>query len=319
MVVDDVPEPAPGPDDVLIAVGGVGLCGSDLSLFRGTWTPPSYPWIQGHEAFGTIEAVGKRVPTSRIGETVVLEPNIVCGTCIQCRRGWTSACLQRQSVGMNRQGAIAERVVVPSTNAWQVGPAAAEQLVCIEPLTVVETALRRLPTPIPDAALVIGVGAQGLLMCLALLRRGVAVSVEDINPERVAFATSLGAGAVDTSDPTRTFELIVDTAGTADAIDLAVARAEVGGTILELGLDGRPFTLTAQTLVRRQLTLRGSLTYDHPNDFRASLDLLADGRVAPGAVVTDEYPLDDAAQAFERFSAARGKTWIRVDPRMPGD
>ena len=319
MVVDDVPEPEPGPDDVLIAVGGVGLCGSDLSVFRGTWTPPSYPWIQGHEAFGTIEAVGKRVPTSRIGETVVLEPNIVCGTCTQCRRGWTSACLQRQSVGMNRQGAIAERVVVPSTNAWQVGPAAAEQLVCIEPLTVVETALRRLPTPIPDAALVIGVGAQGLLMCLALLR------AESRFPSKTSTRNALRSlrASVPTpsahSDPTRTFELIVDTAGTADAIDLAVARAEVGGTILELGLDGRPFTLTAQTLVRRQLTLRGSLTYDHPNDFRASLDLLADGQVAPGVVVTDEYPLDDAAQAFERFSAARGKTWIRVDPRMPGD
>ena len=317
IVVDDVPQPEPGPDDVLIAVGGVGLCGSDLSLFRGTWTPPSYPWIQGHEGFGMIEAVGGRVSTSRVGETVVLEPNIVCGTCTQCRRGWTSACLGRQSVGMNRQGAIAERIVVPSANAWRVESAAAEHLVSLEPLTVVETALRRLPTPIPDAALVIGAGAQGLLMCLALLRRDVEVYVEDINTDRVAFATSLGAVALGDSDPTRQFELIVDTAGTPDAIDLAVARAEVGGTIVELGLEGRPFSLTAQTLVRRQLVLRGSLTYDHPSDFRASVHLLAAGLVSPGSVVTNEYPLEDVQQAFERCSAARGKTWIRVDPQMP--
>ena len=133
MVVDDVPEPEPGPDDVLIAVGGVGLCGSDLSVFRGTWTL-ELSMDPGHEAFGTIEAVGERVPTARIGETVVLEPNIVCGTCTQCRRGWTSACLRRQSVGMNRQGAIAERIVVPTTNAWRVEPAAPEQLVCSNPL-----------------------------------------------------------------------------------------------------------------------------------------------------------------------------------------
>ena len=319
IVVDDVPQPEPGPDDVLIAVGGVGLCGSDLSLFRGAWTPPSYPWIQGHEGFGTIEAVGGRVSTSRVGETVVLEPNIVCGTCTQCRRGWTSACLGRQSVGMNRQGAIAERIVVPSANAWRVETAAPEHLVCLEPLTVVETALRRLPTPIPDAALVIGVGAQGLLMCLALLRRDVGVFVEDVNADRVAFAASLGAKALSDDEATRQFDLIVDTAGTADAIDFAVAHAQVGGTIVELGLEGRPFSLSAQTLVRRQLVLRGSLTYDHPNDFRTTLDLLVDGRVSPGCVVTDEYPLEDAQQAFERFSAARGKTWIRVRPRVPGD
>jgi alcohol dehydrogenase/L-iditol 2-dehydrogenase len=317
VVVAEVPEPEPGPDDVRIAVAGVGLCGSDLSVFRGTWKAPHYPWIQGHEAFGTIEAVGEGVPASRVGETVIVEPNVACGICDQCRRGRTSGCPQRQSVGMNRPGAIAEKLVVPTGNAWRVLPRAATDLACAEPLTVVETALRRLTTRLPGAALVIGVGAQGLLMCIALQRRGVVAHAADVNPERVAFARTLGAVPHTEHDAEEQFDLVIDTAGSPESIGLAVARAEIGGTIVELGLESRPFELSAQTLVRRQLVLRGSLTYDHPGDFAATVALLDEGAVAPGTVVTDEYAFEDAQEAFQRSATSRGKTWIRLASTLP--
>ncbi len=83
--IEDVPEPEVGPDEVAIAVGGVGLCGSDLSVFSGAWAAPSYPWVMGHEAFGTIDSVGPGVDPGRIGQTVVVEPNVACLTCAQCR------------------------------------------------------------------------------------------------------------------------------------------------------------------------------------------------------------------------------------------
>ena len=81
IVVDEVPDPAPGPGEVRIVVGGVGLCGSDLSVFSGRWSVPATPWVMGHEAFGTIDAVGDGVRADRIGETVVVEPNVACFTC----------------------------------------------------------------------------------------------------------------------------------------------------------------------------------------------------------------------------------------------
>jgi alcohol dehydrogenase/L-iditol 2-dehydrogenase len=317
IVIAELPDPEPGPDDVRIAVAGVGLCGSDLSVFRGTWKAPRYPWIQGHEAFGTIEAVGERVSAARVGETVIVEPNVACGSCAQCRRGRTSGCAQRQSVGMNRPGAIAEKLVVPSGNAWRVQPRAATDLVCAEPLTVVETALRRLPTQLPEAALVIGVGAQGLLMCIALQRRGVVAHAVDVNPERVEFARTLGAVPLAEVDDQERFDLVIDSAGTPESVGLAVERAEIGGTIVELGLESRPFELSAQTLVRRQLVLRGSLTYDHPGDFAATVALLDEDAVAPGRVVTDEYAFEDAHQAFQCSATSRGKTWIRLAPDLP--
>ncbi|MGA9595967.1 MAG: alcohol dehydrogenase catalytic domain-containing protein [Acidimicrobiia bacterium] len=310
VVTDEVPDPEPGRGEVRISVGGVGLCGSDASVFSGKWKAPTYPWIMGHEAFGVIEALGADVPPERIGQTVVVEPNATCFDCEQCRRGWTSACPVRQSIGMNRPGALAERLVVPSRYAWTIPDLPARDLVCVEPTTVAQAALRRLGPP-SDPALVVGVGAQGLMMTLALLDRGIRVFAHDVNPDRVTFATELGAHRIEDND-TRHFDLVVDTVGSPPSMAVALDRAEVGGTVLCLGLDSRQLDLNAQTLVRRQLILRGTLTYDHPTDFEASVNLVGSGRFAPGRIITDEFPLEEAQQAFERSGSARGKTWIRV-------
>ena len=310
--VDEVPEPEPGPDEVRLSIGGVGLCGSDMSVFSGKWRAPRYPWIMGHEAYGVVESVGRGVDPSRVGELVAVEPNVACGNCPECARERTSACLHRRSVGMNRQGALAERLVVPASRAWRMAPLEPRDLVCVEPFTVVETALRRLPTDVPDRALVVGVGAQGLLMSLALQRRGASVHITDVNRDRVQFAmTSLGVSET-APDDRLVFPLVVDTSGVPAAVAEAIARAEVGATIIELGLDARPFDLDAETLVRRQLVVRGSLTYDHPRDFGWSTALLSEGTVAPGRVVSHEFPLLAAQSAFEAGPSTPGKSWIRV-------
>lgn len=314
--IDDVPDPDVGPDDVRIAVGGVGLCGSDVSVFSGKWTAPSYPWLMGHEAFGTIDSVGDNVPPSRVGQTVVVEPNAACFTCDQCRRGWTSACSRRHSVGMNRPGALAERLVVPSPFAWSIADVGAANLVCVEPTTVVLAALRRLGSALPDAALVVGVGAQGLLMSLLLQQRGAEVHVFDVNLERAAFAEQFGARAAASGEDELRFGLVVDTVGSPASVATALSQLGIGGTLLFLGLDDRPLGITAQTLVRRQLVLRGSLTYDHPVDFEASVALVGEGRFAPGRIVSHEYALTDAQEAFDRSAEAAGKTWIRVSDPM---
>jgi alcohol dehydrogenase/L-iditol 2-dehydrogenase len=308
--VDDFADPEPGPGEVRIAVGGVGLCGSDLSVFSGKWKAPAYPWIMGHEAFGVVEAVGSDVSSARVGETVVVEPNAACLSCEQCERGWSSACVGRESVGMNRPGAQAEYLVVPGQFAWSISAFSPQVLVCVEPTTVVMSALRRLKSPFPESALVVGVGAQGLMMSLALIERGVSAYVHDVNLDRVAFAAELGAFPV-AAEGDR-FSLVVDTVGSPGAMAVSLDRAQVGGTVLCLGLDSRPFDLTAQRLVRQQLTIQGSLTYDHPDDFEASIAMITEGRFSPERVVTDEYALDEAHLAFERASFSRGKTWIRV-------
>ena len=311
VVVDEIPEPPVGPDDVSIAIEGVGLCGSDLSVFSGKWIAPAYPWVMGHEAFGTVEQVGRNVPTDRLGQTVVVEPNIACLACEQCQRGRSSACVARQSVGMNRPGALAERLVIPSRFAWAIEGSVPEDLVCVEPTTVVMAALRRMGALQFESALVVGVGAQGLLMSVALVERGVTVHGYDVNPDRVAFAERLGVHPAAVDEQRLRFDFVVDTVGSPASVEVAMRGLEVGGTLLFLGLDDGPLALTAQTIVRRQMVLQGSLTYDHPTDFRASITLI-DGGFQPGRVVSDVYSLAGAHLAFERSKSAAGKTWIRV-------
>ncbi|HXH82405.1 MAG TPA: alcohol dehydrogenase catalytic domain-containing protein [Candidatus Tectomicrobia bacterium] len=308
VIVDEIPDPDPGPGEVRIAVGGVGLCGSDLSVFSGRWRAPSTPWVMGHEAFGTIDAVGEGVAADRVGQQVVVEPNITCGACDACRRGWSSACLHRQSIGMNRQGALAERLVLPERFAWPASGSPPD-LVCVEPATVVRAALRRAGFIAPEV-FVVGAGAQGLLMTQALLERGARVTITDTNAARVRFARHIGAEL--DSDPDARFGLVVDTVGSPRSLEAAFQRLEIGGMILVLGLDDRPWGLTAQMLVRRQARLLGSLTYDHPADFEATLGLMEQGKLSPGTVITEEFELNDVQAAFDRCSTAPGKTWIRI-------
>ena len=150
---------------------------------------------------------------------------------------------------------------------------------CVEPLTVVEAALRRLSRELPSAALVVGAGPQGLLMCLALMMRGVEVHVLDVNDERLAFA-----GASRRDDRTDRQDSSISWS-TASAHRQPMSRrwriALRPATILVLGLDDRPLGLSARTLVRRQLELRGSLTYDHPADFRHTIELVSSASSIP--------------------------------------
>jgi alcohol dehydrogenase/L-iditol 2-dehydrogenase len=149
-------------------------------------------------------------------------------------------------------------------------------------------------------------------MSLVLLERGVAVDVFDVNPDRLTFAAGLGAGTLPEGDDGRSYPLVVDTVGSPGSFETALGHADVGGTILILGLDGRPLEVTAQTLVRRQLTVRGSLTYDHPDDFQTTVSLVTEGHFRPGRIVGHVFPLEEAQTAFELSSEAVGKTWIRL-------
>jgi alcohol dehydrogenase/L-iditol 2-dehydrogenase len=296
----------------VIEVHGVGLCGSDLAVFSGKWAAPEYPWIPGHEAFGRIVAVGARVRQERVGEIVVVEPNVACFDCAQCALGRTSACLRRRSVGMNRPGALAEKVAIRATNAWSIASASERDLVCVEPLAVVDAAIRRLGDPVPGTALVVGQGSQGLLMTLALTERRARVLAYDVNDLRMALATRLGATVLAPSQASAGVELVVDTVGTPASIEIAMRHVATGGRILILSLDDTPLQLTAQTLVRRQLTIVGSLTYDHPDDFRSTVARVQAGVIAPGQVITEEYSFADAQRAYTASREAGGKTWIRV-------
>jgi len=310
-VANDWPEPEAGPGEVTVQVHGVGICGSDLALLDGRRRPPALPWVPGHETLGEIVSTGPGVDPGRVGERVVIEPNLPCFGCPACATGRTSACDRRVILGFTAPGTLAERVAVQSRFAWTVPDDwADDDAVCAEPLAVAQAAIRRAGDVPRGRWLVIGAGSQGALLCLALAAHGVPPYVLEPHPGRLELATGLGATAAAAHDVG--FDLVFETSGTPAAFTEAVRRTTAGGTIMLIGMSGGPLSLTTQAVVTRQLTIRGSLIYDHPADFAATLrSPIRDLR--PGRVLRACYPLADAADAFGAAREVPGKTWIQVN------
>jgi len=300
-VVEDWPEPEPGPGEVLVQVRGVGICGSDLAMHAARRRPPSYPWVVGHETYGEI---------ARTGQRVVIEPNIPCLACQACLAGRTSTCPRRKSLGFNAPGTLAERVAVPARFAWPVPDVWDDtDAVCAEPFVVARAAIRRARAwSGAERCLVIGAGSQGGLLCLALVAEGITPAVLEPHPGRLALAESLGARHADPADAD--FTVIFETSGSAAGLDEAVARAARGGLIVLIGLSDHPAELATRAVVQKQLVLMGSLIYDHPHDFATTFRKPDSSRA--GTVLRACYPITEAADAFRAAHDVSGKTWIQV-------
>ena len=307
-VTDDWPEPVAGFGQVIVRVRGVGICGSDLALLSGRRRAPAYPWVPGHEAFGDVVAAGEGVDRARLGQRVVIEPNYPCLKCQSCLAGLTSLCPDRVIVGFTAPGMLARFVAVPAPFAWPVPDDWADtDAVCLEPLTVALAAIRR-GGAAPDArCLVVGTGSQGTLLCAALAAHGIKPSVLEPRAGRRELAVSLGARAADPGDTG--FEIVFETSGTEAALTEAVTRAAPGATVVLIGLGGEATSVNTGLVVRHQITLRGSLIYDHPRDF---IGAIAAPVPSPGRVLRASYPLEQAAEAFRAAGEVPGKTWIQV-------
>jgi threonine dehydrogenase-like Zn-dependent dehydrogenase len=308
-LVDDRPEPECGPGEVVVQMRAVGLCGSDLSVYDGHRELPSLPWVMGHEGGGTVVAVGKDVRDRAVGQRVVLEPNYPCGACAACRSGVTSDCGRRRIVGMNVPGILAERVAVPADFAWPVPQEWPDEvLACVEPFAVARSAVRRSGAGAGESCLVVGAGSQGLFVCLSLLAVGARPFVTDPHEGRVAFAEKLGATRAHLDG--ETYPFVFETAGPPAAFAQALRSVASTGTVTLIGLSHEPVQLSTSDVVRRGLRIVGSIIYDHPQDFAATLQAIRDTDVRPERAMHDGIRPDDAASAFAEARSVPGKSWV---------
>jgi threonine dehydrogenase-like Zn-dependent dehydrogenase len=310
-MVDDWPEPEPGPGEVLVAVSGVGVCGSDLALLAAKRHPPGFPWLVGHETSGEVIGTGDGVDQDRVGQRVVIEPNFPCLACPACASGRTSSCPYRRSLGFTEPGTLAERIAVPARFAWPL-PAIWDEgdAVCAEPLIVARAAIRRASSVRPigeGGCLVVGAGSQGVLLCLSLAGRGIIPAVLEPRPGRRDLAVQFGARPLLPNDGG--FSLVFETSGTGAGLDEAISRAAPNALIMLIGQNAQPVPLVTQIVVQRQLTLTGSLIYDHPRDFAEGI---ADGKPGAEQMLKACYPMEEAEEAFRAAAEIPGKTWIKV-------
>jgi L-gulonate 5-dehydrogenase len=316
-VVDRWPEPVCGPDEVIVAVHGVGVCGSDLAVVSGHRAVPALPWVLGHEAFGVIQTVGQNAIGRHVGQRVVIEPNYPCLACAACRAGHTSGCRRRRAAGISEPGLLAERVAVPARFTWPVPDGLDDaDAVCVEPFTVALNAVRMSGLDPGDPCLVVGAGSQGLLVILAVQHAGGVPYVTEPRAGRRALALQLGAVDAD-AEPDRRFPAIVETSGAPEAFERALDRTDNGARLIVVGQSTRPARVPTFTLVQRRLTVRGCLIYDHPEGFRHTIATLAGHDLRPGRVLCERFDLAQAPVAFAKAPDIDGKTWI-ILPRSEG-
>ena len=317
--VVDWPIPVCEPEEVLIQIRGVGICGSDGALYAGHWSFTK-PFVIGHEGFGRIAAVGSAVRDRELGSLVVVEPNIVCGECALCRTGLTSLCAQKRSIGVGSDGVCAQFARVPAEFAWPLPDSIRpEDAVCIEPLAVALAAIREARPQAGAHVTVFGAGAQGLLLTLALAAQGAAPHVVDPQTERLAIARGLGAASTSLEAPEGpAADVVFETSGAPAAVSAAIALAGPGATVVLVGLGHQSATLDAARVVRQRLRIVGSLIYQHPTDFRSTIDLVTSGALRPGVVLRHAFPLEQSERAMRTAPTLPGKSWITVNSAREG-
>ena len=319
--------PEIGPDDALVRVALAGLCGTDYRIWSGD-RPVRYPLILGHEFVGRVEAVGANVSHLRVGQRVVADPNYSCGRCPLCLAGNRNLCPRRTTVGIDVDGAFAELARLPATCCWPVADSVSDDAAVIaEPLAVVVRAVNRGAPKPHESAAVVGAGTLGLLAVQVLRAAGARVLVVSRSARRFALARELGAtethavseGPLD--DVARRFsgregvDLVVETAGTAEAVNHAVALVRPGGRVVLTGLPHEPTSMSFFPVVRHEITIVGSMIYQ--DEFPQALDLLERGRVRTGPLLTHRFDLGGIDAAF---AAHREPDSIKVTvvPRAPG-
>jgi len=303
----------------VIRVTAAGICGTDYRIWTGDRVV-QYPRVMGHEFVGTVLAVGPGVEGLAVGAKVAVEPNYSCRECPLCREGNRNLCLSRTAVGIDVDGGFAEQVLAPARCCWPAPAGTREdQLLLTEPLAVVVRAVRR-GQPEPDeTAAVLGMGTLGLLAIQVLKARGARVLAVARSDRRLPLARELGADAVTTIErdagvaAARAFsgregvDVVIETAGTAEAVKQAVELCRPGGRVVLTGLPHEPTELNFFWVVRRELRILGSMIYQ--DEFGEAIGLLSSRAVRADRLLTHRFSLEQIPAAFE---AHRSRDSIKV-------
>jgi threonine dehydrogenase-like Zn-dependent dehydrogenase len=314
LVMRDVSEPTPGPDEVLVEVEACGVCGSDLQIIN---VPPGHPSTPpltlGHEFVGRIRALGSAVSPAEdgptIGTRVVVDPDPKCGACASCRAGRPANCQRIVAIGIHRNGALARFVTTPADTAYAIDESVpAELAALVEPLSCVVNGTNRAAIRPGESAVVFGAGAIGCLFTAVLHAAGASpIVVVEPSASRGTVAREVGAHEVVT--PAEFAErradlvpggadVVVDAVGSVMAD--AIAAAAMGGRIVLFGMNANARPPIHQIEVTEKgLTILGS--YISNFTFPAAIRLVESGALNLRPIISAVVPLEDTLDGIARL------------------
>ncbi|HIW63244.1 MAG TPA: zinc-binding dehydrogenase [Candidatus Stackebrandtia excrementipullorum] len=319
----DVAEPVVTPDTVIVATRVVGVCGSDIHLWRNahSWEV-DVPVVIGHEIAGVVTEVGSHVDGWQVGDRVVCETaSRICGTCSYCRRGQYNICPKRLGYGAKRDGFFTERVGVEPRILHRIPDNVPdEHAAMVEPFAVAFNALVERGTVRPgDHVVVQGAGAIGALSVqVAKLQGAASVTLlcTSADAERIAPVLAMGADravVVDEEDPAIVIaglgdgqgaDVVVDATGVSAALEKSLELVRPLGSIVKVGWGPQPLNISLDPLVAKAVTLYGSFSHNW-GTWERVLDLFALGRLDAARALGGVYRLTDWKRAFEDMESGR--------------
>jgi L-iditol 2-dehydrogenase len=307
VAVEEREVPRPAADEVLVEIGSVGVCGSDVHYFEQGRIGPyvvDKPLILGHEAGGVVTAVGAGVSSLQVGQRVSIEPGVPCRSCAQCLAGRYNLCPHVKFFATPPyDGAFSQYVAMPAAFVYPVPDSISDDAAALlEPLSVGVWACRRAQLAPGQTVLVTGAGPIGLIAAQTARAYGAdAVTVTDVNPHRLRLAEQLGLATIDVSqtalaDAGIEPDVLLECSGNARATWDAVSILARAGRVILVGMGGDTVQLPLSYVQDRELTVTGAFRY--ANTWPIAIQLAASGRVDLDSMVTGHYGLDDVEAAL---------------------
>lgn len=330
--IEQLPIPVPAAGEVLLRISFAGVCGSDVSEYTSgpvlthiaeaphAVTGHSGPLVLGHELSGYVVDRAPDVDLP-VGALVVSGAGMSCGECPRCRRGQLNLCRRYATLGLHRNGGLAEYCTVPARICIDVSPYAIDPYVAglAQPMSIAVHAFRRGSVRAGDKVLMLGVGGIGAFLLYAACESGAEVTAVDANPERLELAKRLGAQtcltpgqAAQLSDGEPIWDTIYEASGNRAALDNAVRLATPGGRLVLVGLQKADVALPARRITLDELSIIGGVAHVVDDDLPESLRLLASRADGWADIAPTAFPLVDVVEAGLAPSSAglRVKTLI---------
>ncbi|KPK46770.1 MAG: hypothetical protein AMJ77_05220 [Dehalococcoidia bacterium SM23_28_2] len=319
MVVEEVADPEPAAEEVLVKVRYCGICGSDVSLFaKGVFFLGTTP---GHEVSGEVVSLGSDVSGWQPGDRVVVEPSKTCGQCEYCLAGRPELCLQPEGFGMGiRRGAFAQFLTCHHSTLLRVPPGLdLAHAALAEPLSVAVHAVDVSGIEAGQAAVVTGAGPIGLMMADVLAGEGEhladALLLEDADHHLAAVNRDPSAASL--ADLVRSeaglgVHAVFECTGVPEAANPALGLLRPGGIMLVVGHSEKPYTMSSLMVMARELRIEG--VFGGGGRFPAALDLLAAGKVRSQEIITRIAPLAETEACLRELNDARNHGKVLIDP-----
>lgn len=308
----EIPRPELKPGWVRVAIRHIGICGTDYHIFEGNFPYFEYPRVIGHELSGTV--VDANGADFSVGQPVVINPYLTCGTCPACREGKTNCCETLKVVGVHAPGGMAEEIVMPAANLYPAGELSLRDAAMVEFLAIGAHAIRRTAELKPGArALVVGSGPIGLGVAHFAGIAGAEVTVVDAAPDKIAATRELGFatfspdqldGAEFAGRRLSGFDAVFDSTGSIRAMNASLFHTRNGGAYTLVGVIKGDLVFPDSEVHRRELTIRASRNAQKA-DFEHVMAAMRAGRIPTDRLATHATSMDDVPSSMPAWAHDR--------------